>query len=510
MNVKIDQVRKMMKTYFGYDRFKEGQEEIITEVLKGNDVLGILPTGTGKSLCYQLPALLTEGVTVVVSPLISLMVDQVKQLRMRGIKNVTYLNSMMSREERITILRRLSFYKMIYCSPEMLQNTYFIEQLKRLRIALFAVDEAHCISQWGYEFRTDYLRLGHVLNQLNNPAVLALSATATPEVQEDIICQLRRPNMLKIIYPMDRENIVLDVEMYRTSQEKTDRMVSLLKRFSVPAMIYFSSKKVCEQIAYKLQNALPQLSVVHYHGGMEKEDRLYVQQQFMNDQIDVVCCTSAFGMGIDKANVRLIIHFHIPTHIEAYIQEAGRAGRDGGTSVSLILYSPGDEEIPFHLITEELPDERQVDLTATFMEKHFNQQLDEQFEHDVMEQVQINEIQWGFIKYQLETYGLIRQNRSKLNKTEWENIRPAILRILEERKQLKQKQLFNLLAYIQEKGCRRKKLYDMFQDHFKKPLTFCCDRCDFTFDRWRPAIVEKKSNRGNWEQTLKQIFHQGG
>ncbi|MBO8154921.1 MAG: ATP-dependent DNA helicase RecQ [Bacillaceae bacterium] len=498
-----------MKRYFGYEDFRKGQKEIILELMKGNDVLGILPTGTGKSLCYQLPAFLLEGVTVVVSPLISLMIDQVKQLKMKGIKKVTYINSLMNPEERKRVIRHLSHYKMIYCSPEMLQNRYFIERLRELNVSLFVVDEAHCISQWGYEFRTDYLRLKHVLAWLEHPVVLALSATATPEVQKDIMEQLNRPQMLKKIYPMDRENIVLTVEHYRKQNDKLNRIAELLRRFPVPAMIYFSSKKWCEHAAARLQEELSDLSIVYYHGGMDKEDRLYIQQQFMNDQVDVVCCTSAFGMGIDKDNIRLVIHFHIPANVESYIQEAGRAGRDGEASVSLIQYTPSDEDIPLHLISDELPDEKQIESAAMMLSENYGKPIEESFELHMMETLQLNDIQWGFIKYQFECYGLISENRITLKKSDWKAVCPDIWDFMSTRMKQKQRKLNELLSYLEVEECRRKRLYKSFQNDFKEPLYHCCDRCGFTFDQWNPPVRTKVIKKYTWEQKLKEIFHQG-
>ena len=344
-----------LKKYFKYESFQEGQQEIIDDILQGHDVLGVLRTGSGKSLCYQLPAIMLPGSTIVVSPLISLMIDQVRQVKSYHYKEVVALHSFQNREERMSVLNQLHRYKLIYISPELLQQEIVLNKLKRMKISLFVIDEAHCISQWGYDFRPDYLRLKTIIETIGQPTILALTATATPEVQEDIMEKLAQKTMKQHIYPMDRRNISLLVHHLKREESKLDLLTYLISTYNQPIIIYFSSRKVAEQTASTLSERIGSRKVAYYHGGMNNEDRLKIQQQFMNDQLTVICCTSAFGMGINKNNIRIVIHYHLPIQLESYIQEIGRAGRDGENSISILLYEDGDEQIPLHIIENELP-----------------------------------------------------------------------------------------------------------------------------------------------------------
>src|SRR5690625_2850765 len=347
--------------YFNYSAFQKGQREIIEDILAGNDVLGVLQTGSGKSLCYQLPAKILPGITIVVSPLISLMIDQVRQVKAFYFKEVVALHSFLDWKEKRGILNNLHLYKLVYVSPELLQNKDILQRFRQLKVSLFVIDEAHCISQWGYDFRTDYLRLTKVIQTLNNPTILALTGTATPEVQNDIMSNLDRIDMKCHIYPMVRQNISLITHHINGGEaQKFEMLTNLVSTYHQPTIIYFSSRKMTEQTAIKLSHKLPYKNIAFYHGGMESTDRLKIQQQFMNEQLDIICCTSAFGMGINKKNIRFVIHYHMPTQIESYIQEIGRAGRDGKESVSILLYRNGDEQLPYQIIENELPTEQEI------------------------------------------------------------------------------------------------------------------------------------------------------
>ena len=327
-----------LEKYFGFSSFRTGQKEIIQDVLNGKDVLGILPTGSGKSICYQLPAIMMDGLTIVVSPLISLMMDQVKEMKANHFKKVIAINSFMNFEERREIYRNIHTYKLLFISPEHLNQDFMTQLLQRVKISLFVIDEAHCISQWGHEFRPDYLKLNSLIEKLGNPPTLALSATATPEVQADIMKSLNKPEMIKHIYPMDKPNIAFCIEKVENDQEKNEILIPLLKKYKIPTLIYFSSRLTAESVTRFLSDKLEGRRIGFYHAGMEPMDRVMIQQQFMNNQLDIVCCTSAFGMGINKGNIRLIIHYHIPLQLESFIQEVGRAGRDGNSSVSLYYF----------------------------------------------------------------------------------------------------------------------------------------------------------------------------
>ncbi|RYG73632.1 ATP-dependent DNA helicase RecQ [Lentibacillus lipolyticus] len=500
----IHMLKQQLWKQFKIESFRPGQAEIISSVLAGDDVLGILPTGSGKSLCYQLPATLPGGVTIVVSPLISLMEDQVKQLKAAGIKNVVGLNSFMNPLEKRRVLQDLHQYQLIYVSPELLQQNEIIHRLQQMQVKLFVVDEAHCISQWGHEFRPDYLRLGEVLRSIGDPVVMALSATATPEVQNDIVRSLGRPEMTKHIYPMDRDNITFTVKEVTGEREKREIIKSLLKRYQIPVLIYFSSKRKTEEVAAYLSDHVPSKRIAFYHGDMDQMDRIAIQQQFMNSQIDVICCTSAFGMGINKHNIRLIVHYHFPLQIESFIQEIGRAGRDGKSSVSLLLYSPADKAIPNSIIENELPGEEKLRTVAGKL-----QQLPElPPTEELLHMLELNEIQWRFLHYQLEWHGLMKNNQV-YNQDHWEQALQKIGSLISRRSALKNRKLQEMIHWIQEENCLRKKLYKGFQETFKPPIYACCSNCGFSFKDWEPEQIRKDRPALSWEVKLKNIFFAG-
>ncbi|PTY82567.1 hypothetical protein B5V90_19640 [Heyndrickxia sporothermodurans] len=303
---------------FGYDMFRIGQEEVITSVLEGKHTLAVLPTGTGKSLCYQLPGYLLKGIVIIVSPLLSLMQDQVEQLKINGEKRVTALNSFLESKERKQIIHSLQNYRFIYTSPEMLTNNEILQKLKQMEISLFVVDEAHCISQWGPDFRPDYLNLSMIRSELKNPTTLALTATATEDVRADIIKHLNLDNVNQLIYSVDRPNIALVVEETTNYNDKVNKLLQFVKQLQKPGIIYFSSKRLTEEMAALLRNnGIAQTAA--YHGGMDREQRILIQQQFLHNQLQVICATSAFGMGVNKENIRFVIHFHMPYQLDSYL-----------------------------------------------------------------------------------------------------------------------------------------------------------------------------------------------
>lgn len=499
-----------LKQYFGYSSFQVGQKAIISDVLDGNDVLGILPTGSGKSMCYQLPARLLDGTVLVISPLISLMIDQVRQLKASGFKEVIAINSFLDYTEKRSALNYLEKYKLIYVSPEMLQNKKFINELAKINISLFVIDEAHCISQWGHEFRPDYLKLDKVIKKLNRPPVMALSATATPEVQEDIITQLECPSMIKHVFPMDRDNIALTVEKFDNYNEKLEYLTELLNEIPVPTMIYFSSRNWTERAANVLRSTLTNLRVAFYHGGMEQTDRILIQQQFMNNQIDVICCTSAFGMGINKKNVRLVVHFHLPTQMESFIQEIGRAGRDGNSSVSLVLLAPNDDLLPKRLLETELPNNEQVEMTVRVLKNDLLvNRKNSVNELEITQQCQLSETQWRFLQYQFEKHGMMKEGQILEKIADCDRERIQIIRHIENRNQLKHYKLSELFSWVMSDGCRRRNLFSSFQKTINKPKFHCCDRCDFSIKEWTPSIEQKTILSVHWSEQLRLLFLQG-
>ncbi|HLR66350.1 RecQ family ATP-dependent DNA helicase [Virgibacillus alimentarius] len=497
-----------LKKHFNYSYFRTGQKEIILDIMKGKDVLGVLPTGSGKSLCYQLPAKLLNGTTIVVSPLISLMIDQVKQLKSMQFKEVVALNSFMEYEEREQVFNKLNSYKLIYVSPELLQNNELLTRLSQIEVSLFVIDEAHCISQWGHEFRPNYLKLHSIANALNEPPILALSATATENVQSDIIEALNRPNMIKHIYPMDRENITFCVREVSNEKDKQKRIIHFLSNHRVPTLIYFSSRQSTEIVAKEIARKLPQLRIAFYHGGMDQSERISIQQQFMNDQLDLICCTNAFGMGINKKNIRLVIHYHFPSQIESYIQEIGRAGRDGNASLSLLLFSKKDYYIPANLIQKELPTEAELREVFTQLAEIYK----DGYQYPITEQhlehvLQINEIQTRFLYFQFEKHGMIKNNTIIYEKGHWIQAYHKINQLRIKRLSFKEKKISEMIQWMQKDDCLRKHLYKSFQDTYTEPAFACCSNCGFKLSEWKPeqTIVSKKPP-ASWEEKLKELF----
>jgi ATP-dependent DNA helicase RecQ len=329
----------ILKNFFGYDQFRPSQAEIIEFVLEGNDCMVLMPTGGGKSVCYQVPALILNGLTVVVSPLISLMHDQVQALRSNGIK-AAYLNSSLSLEEarRIEDACYNKQLKLLYVSPEKLFSGDFLDRLKDMGVSLFAVDESHCVSTWGHDFRPEYVQLGTLKRMFPTIPVMALTATADRVTRKDILQQLNIPTARVFESSFDRPNLSLQVLPGRNRKLIIERFIKA--RPNAAGIVYCLSKKDCEDLADSLQalgiNAKP------YHAGFNSDVRTKVQDAFLNDDIQVVCATIAFGMGIDKSNVRWVMHYSLPSNVESFYQEIGRAGRDGEKAETLLFYSYRD------------------------------------------------------------------------------------------------------------------------------------------------------------------------
>lgn len=356
---------EVLYRYFGYTAFRSGQAELIDAQLSGRDVFGIMPTGGGKSLCYQIPALMLEGITLVVSPLISLMKDQVTALKNMGV-SAAYVNRSLSAEQIRLVLRNIQQkkYKIIYIAPERLLTESFLAAISNLKIAMVAVDEAHCISQWGQDFRPSYLRIADFLKLLKvRPVVSAFTATATQEVRDDVERILGLQNPLRIITGYDRPNL-----RFAVVQPKSKPLALLDFIEARPGkcgIVYCSTRKEVEKVCQMLQNK--GISATRYHAGLSEEERHTNQDDFVYDRCKVMVATNAFGMGIDKSNVGYVIHYNMPQCIESYYQEAGRAGRDGENADCILLYSPSDIRTAKFLIqhpteNEELSEEERSNL----------------------------------------------------------------------------------------------------------------------------------------------------
>ncbi|MDA2486757.1 DNA helicase RecQ [Bacillus cereus] len=348
--------QELLASYFGYSSFRRGQDETIKNVLDGKDTVCIMPTGGGKSICYQIPALVFEGTTLVISPLISLMKDQVDTLVQNGI-SATYINSSISIAEanqRIQLAKQ-GHYKLLYVAPERLDSMEFVDQLIDMKIPMIAIDEAHCISQWGHDFRPSYLHIHRILDYLpEKPLVLALTATATPQVRDDICNTLEINKENTIMTTFERENLSFSVIK---GQDRNAYLADYIRQNQKESgIIYAATRKVVDQLYEDLMKA--GVSVSKYHAGMSDSDRNEQQELFLRDEVSVMVATSAFGMGIDKSNIRYVIHYQLPKNMESYYQEAGRAGRDGLDSTCILLYSSQDVQVQRFLIDQSTGESR--------------------------------------------------------------------------------------------------------------------------------------------------------
>ena len=482
------QRHRLLEEHFGFREFLEGQEHVIETILRGQDTLVIMPTGGGKSLCYPFPALALDGITVVVSPLIALMKDQVDALAEKKIP-ATFINSSLGQAEidaRTTALQQ-GVYRLVYIAPERFKSERFLRALAPLSIALFAVDEAHCISQWGHDFRPDYIRLKWALKELGQPQVVALTATATPEVRADIVEQLAlgkfgRSEPQIFVSGFARHNLHLAVSSVKGKTAKLDRIREIIRQYKT-GIIYCATRKNVEKVAAELGK-----SCIAYHGAMTPEQRNKAQTKFMNGDCDVAVATNAFGMGIDRADLRFVIHFDIPGSVEAYYQEAGRAGRDGEPARCEILFNYADVRTQEFFIeganpTREIITSLYHTLTRLCRRGPITMSITE-----IAEEIPAakNEMAVGSSLFQLERAGFIQRDYESGKRTYTTGIvepaKPlAELAIDFERLEAKYQRdlakLHKIIAYADHRECRHNFILDYFGDADTAPHCVVCDNC---------------------------------
>jgi ATP-dependent DNA helicase RecQ len=471
-------IYEMLKQKFDYTSFRTGQQEIIEAVLEGKDVVGILPTGMGKSLCYQLPGYMLPHTVIVISPLVSLMQDQVEQLKKMGEKRVVALNSFLTPQDKKNLLDQASEYKFIFISPEMLMQEQVKAKLQLIPISLIVADEAHCISQWGYDFRPDYLRFGEWLQSWNRPPILALTATATNTVLNDIKQFLHLKNPTSIVQNLDRPNIRYAALKLENSIEKFPWILNRIQTLEGPGIIYTQSRKKADEYSKKLFEA--GIRVASYHAGMEKMDRTFVQQQFLHNEIDWVCATNAFGMGVHKSDIRQIIHDHYPSSVANYAQEVGRAGRDGENAVATLLYTERDEDMTVFVATNDFPDVEQVQLFT----RHDNPKR-------LVDEGILSETSFRILSYWLE--------RSSTEET---------IEIVEKLKQDKLTQVQYMKDLISNDQCIRNQLISFFGQQLTSKPTNCCSSCgleenELLKQQFYSQYVGKELD---WKKRLSLIF----
>lgn len=473
---------KALQRLFGFRSFNPGQEEVVSRVMAGEDTLAILATGAGKSLCYQLPALLFDGTTVVVSPLIALMKDQLDMLAERGFRNNVALNSTLGEEQELIARKRLADgeIKIVFVTPEKLEDETFIAILKRIRVPLFVLDEAHCISQWGHDFRPAYLALGQVIRDLGKPTVLALTATATPAVREDILTQLGLPGTKTIVKGFDRPNLRYEVMRAENEQAKLKALKRLFETgLDGTGIIYTATIKNAMEVQKYLHDQLD-LPAAVYHSKLQKDDRVSVHELFMGEAIRAVVATNAFGLGIDKPNIRFVVHYDLPGSVEAYTQEAGRAGRDGEPSRCVLLYRMSDTRVQNYFLTGKYPDVEDVQKVFGTLE-YFGGQEGGVSLGDLRKISQLPLTKLKVVLALLKKAGFIEmRSRSQYGLTgEALGNRDLVLNLAnyDTKKSYDQSKLAMMLQYAETHGCRRKFILNYFGENFAADTCGQCDNC---------------------------------
>lgn len=478
MRTKQQIIEEELFEHFGYRQLRSGQYEAISAALSGENTLVLLPTGTGKSICYQLTGYLSEGLVVIVSPLLSLMQDQVEQLRQKGEKKVAALTSLLDYSEKAYIFQQFKELKFLFLSPEMLQQERVLNALKKSTIALFAIDEAHCISQWGMDFRPDYLTLGSVLKELNSPLTMALTATANQRVKDDIFAalQLIPEETTQIIHSVDRPNIALEVvECYKN---KNEQLMDYVTKLEKPGIIYFSSRKLADEIAEMIRKMTP-YSAESYHSEVESADRIRLQQQFIHNKIDIICATNAFGMGINKPNIRFVIHYHIPSSMESYLQEIGRCGRDGLPSLAVLLYEKSDVYIQMRLQENDLPTESMLEYV---------------YRKGSIVPGSCSESQYRLLESYLNLNIPLHEAKAQLKNRSYQ----------------KNAQLKYMTDYAETTSCKRAVMLHYFEESQATKISNCCSNCGIAYEPYlakekEPEIAEENKEL-KWLEKITYLF----
>lgn len=476
------ELEQLLYKHFGYSSFRPGQKEVIEALLQEQDVIALLPTGMGKSLCYQLPAYTLDKPVLIVSPLLSLMQDQVEELKRFGEKRVVALNSFLSLTEKRYVLHYLEQYRFIFTSPEMLLQQQVQEKLTQMKLGLIVVDEAHCISQWGFDFRPDYLRIGDWLSRENRPPILALSATATKKVVRDIWETLSLKAPFEFMYNVDRPNIHLGRVVVEDKADKARWLMRHVTETAGPGILYVSSRKRAQQYSEALLQA--GVRVAAYHAGYGVEDRQFIQQQFIAGELDWIVATNAFGMGINKLDIRQVIHESMPANIANYMQEIGRAGRDGHSALAILLYAEGDEELAKFVVTGDLPTLHHVD--------RYQEMLSQQIQPiQMLKNGELSETAFRVLDYWLQRESS-EQVKVRLNHLALE----------------KYNAVNEMLQIIQTKDCIREHLVGYFGQKLQKKPENCCENCGIHYDVIKKVRLKEKKQveMATWESRLQQLL----
>jgi ATP-dependent DNA helicase RecQ len=491
----ISTLRRTLRRTFGFRSLREGQEEVIRSVVEGRDTLAIMPTGAGKSLCYQLPGKELPGTTVVVSPLLSLMKDQVDKLREIGIE-AAQVNSTLSTQQEAEVLEaiRKEQREFVFVTPERLAQPEFLETLKTNRIDVFVIDEAHCISQWGHDFRPSYLQIRSAVEALGNPPVLALTATATPEVIDDILRQLGREDMQVISTGTYRENLRLEVVRAAGEEAKLGHLARLLAEIDGTGIVYTSTVKDCEAVTDHLQSL--GFEVARYHGRLGSRERHRNQDRFMAGGLKAVVATNAFGMGIDKPDIRFVIHYSMPGTLEAYYQEAGRAGRDGDPARCVMLFQPEDKNTHIFFMNGRYPKREHFETVYHALErlKADREPVAASEVHGRAKDVAQNKVR--VVLATMKDLGLVEEAEGGLFRLLRSGLAPEELAEMaaryEQKAEADRDNLRRVVLYAQTALCRWKAVLDYFGETPEWERCDHCDNCERPIAEPAPAPAVKR------------------
>lgn len=495
-------IQQLAQDYLGYEDLRPGQEAAIASVLEHRDTLAVMPTGSGKSAIYQLTAARLPGATIVVSPLLALQKDQVESIGAE-VGDAAVINSTISTSDRAEIFDRWRNGKIefLFLAPEQFNNVDTIEHLQFAPPSLFVIDEAHCISEWGHSFRPDYLRLGTVIEALGRPTTLALTATASPPVREEIIQRLGMENPRIIVRGFDRPNLRLAVENYDDEAEKREIFIKRIQQLTKPGIVYVATRKITESLAGALNEA--GINAIAYHAGLKTKEREQAQNAFMSDEAEVIVATTAFGMGVDKSNVRFVLHYNISDSIDSYYQEIGRAGRDGDPANIILFYTPDDLNLrKFFSGGGKLEKERVIELAEIV-----RQQSEPIHPKALKSLIELSGTKIKTTLSHLELLGIVEalptgEVIAKPDTPDLEQAADEVLQAQERKNKVERSRLEMMRNYAEVQDCRRKYLLNYFGDP-REELCGSCDNCASGIateqdDRRKPYQLSSRVAHKSW------------